>query len=161
MRKPPTQMRCAYARTTLVLSGAIRRFHDKNIKVYAWRWPAVRQVETDSPHHYAIDEAEYVVETLIPAGLDGYIVDPESDSGRSLDDWNKSSLAPLARSFCDTIKAGAAAAGVDHFRFGVTSGCNYPSHAGKPDIPWSEFIGASDAVYPQTYWRMTVGRDET
>ena len=143
------------------LPGAIDRFHQQQIKVYAWRWPAVRQVQDDLTHHYAADEANYVVQRLIPAGLDGYIVDPESEPNRAVDDWNNRSLAPLARSFCQTIKAGAAEAGIDHFRFGVTSGCNYPSHTGKPNIPWGEFIGASDAVYPQTYWRMTVGQGET
>jgi hypothetical protein len=147
--------------TNARLPGAIDRFHSNNIKVYAWRWPAVRQSQGDSTHHYAVDEATYVVQRLIPAGLDGYIVDPESEPNRAIDDWNDPSLAPLARSFCQTIKAGAAAAGVDQFRFGVTSGCNYPSHTGKPNIPWTEFIGASDAVYPQTYWRATVGRGET
>ena len=143
------------------LPAAIGRFHQNNIKVYAWRWPAVEQVENDTTHHYADDEANYVVQRLISAGLDGYIVDPESDDNRAIDDWNNASLAPLARSFCQTIKAGAAAAGLVDFRFGITSGCNFPSRSGKPNIPWAEFIGASDAVYPQTYWRMTVGQGET
>ena len=66
------------------LPAAIDRFHQNNIKVYAWRWPAVRQVQGDLTHHYAADEADYVVQDLIPAGLDGYIVDPDpSPTGRS------------------------------------------------------------------------------
>jgi hypothetical protein len=43
--------------------------------------------------------------------------------------------------------------GTNDFKFGITSGCNYPNASIKPNIPWDEFVGASTAVYPQTYWR--------
>ena len=55
------------------LRNAIAQFHQHGIKVYGWRWPAVK-ADTHSPHHFASDEANFVVQQLIPAGLDGYIV---------------------------------------------------------------------------------------
>ena len=134
------------------LPDAIGRFHDKGIKVHAWRWPAVQA--STAVHHFATDEANFVVDKLIPAGLDGYMVDPESETGRAVDDWNKTSLAPLAKDFCARIKEGAAAAGLVNFRFGTTSGCSYPNPNNRPNIPWREFAAASDVLLPQSYWRV-------
>jgi hypothetical protein len=86
-----------------------------------------------------------------PAGLDGYIVDPESD-GPGSNDWNRDGLNELAEDFCKTIKS---AAGRKSFVFGTTSGCGYPGPRGKPKIPWAEFFSASYILLPQTYWRWT------
>lgn len=138
------------------LPGAIRRFQQQNMKVYAWRWPAASPTQSKSPHYFATDEANFVVEELIPAGLDGYIVDPESEGDGAANDWNHTSLAPLARSFCQKIR-NAAPAG---FHFGITSGCTYPSHGMRPNIPWAEFAAASDALYPQTYWGMVNSHED-
>ena len=134
------------------LLGAIDRFHAAGIKVYAWRWPAAVRVAS-STHYFATDEAAFVVDHLIPNGLDGYVADPESDHAGDIIDWNHLALAPLARSFCRSILAGAAAAGRADFVFGVTSGCGYPLT--KPNIPWSEFVKVSGLLLPQTYWRWT------
>jgi hypothetical protein len=137
--------------------GIIGRFHALNKTVWAWRWPGV--VPSNNGTYYALRQAEYVANTLIPNGLDGYIVDPESDKTGPNDhqhdsnDWNQESLAPIAQQFCSTIKAAAQGR---RFLFGTTSGCAYPSPQGKPDIPWNEFFSASDALYPQCYWRMTL-----
>jgi hypothetical protein len=136
-----------------ILPGAIAKFHQQNVKVYAWRWPAVVAHPHSGSHYYAIDEANYVVQSLLPQGLDGYIVDPESDGDGDSNDWNHASLAPLAKQFCKIIKDGAQAAGNAAFHFGVTSGCTYP--VGKPNIPWAAFAAASDTLYPQSYWRWT------
>jgi hypothetical protein len=97
-----------------------------------------------------MDEAKYVAETLIPAGLDGYIVDPESEPGESYNDWNRTDLhlSQLATNFCTVIRS---AAKNTSFLFGVTSGGNYP--ASLKILPWREFVTASDAVFPQIYWR--------
>ena len=139
--------------TSPQLPGAIGAFHAASIGVYAWRWPAVVSTAT-APHHFADDEAKFVVQTLIPAKLDGYMVDPESDTGRAVDDWNQAGLSTLAKNFCTTIKNGAAAAGLTNFRFGTTSGCSYPDPNNRPKIPWAEFVAASDVLLPQSYWRM-------
>ena len=141
--------------TSLELPGAIGRFHRQNIKVYAWRWPAVVP-GAPGAHYFAMDEAKFIAEQLIPAGLDGYIVDPESENDGGLNDWNHATLAPLARSFCNMIKEAAPAG----FHFGITSGCAYPSPGMRPNIPWAEFVAASDALYPQTYWRMLNNHDD-
>lgn len=135
------------------LPSAIGRFHQRGIKVYGWRWPAVVPKPHSTTHYYAVDEANYVAEQLIPAELDGYIIDPESEPGSPDNDWNDSSLAPLAHSFCRTIRDAAVAAGRDDFVFGVTSGCDYPTSRRR--IPWAEFVAASDTLFPQTYWRWT------
>ena len=124
--------------------GTIKRFHDLNMKVYAWRWPSASKVG-------ALNEAKNVAKNLIPAGLDGYIVDPESDKAGAANDWNRSKLAPLAAEFCSTIKDAAPAS----FVFATTSGCAYPAANMKPNIPWKEFFTASNVLLPQTYWRWT------
>ncbi len=133
--------------TSSILPKAIAQFTAAGISVYGWRWPAVKQKLYHAPHYYALDEAHYVAKALIPAGLAGYIADPESDGAGQDNDWNSAEHAPLARAFCKQIKDAAPAG----FHFGVTSGCEYPT--GAPNIPWANFVAASDALYPQTYWR--------
>lgn len=124
------------------LPDTIKRFHDLGLKIYAWRWPPANQAGAQK-------EADFVAKKLIPKGLDGYIVDPESDKAGALNDWNRKECAPIALQFCATIKSAAPAS----FLFGTTSGCAYPAQ--KPNIPWKEFFTASDALYPQCYWRWT------
>jgi hypothetical protein len=94
------------------LPAAIGRFKALNMKVYAWKWPGVIPGESAN-HYYALDEASYVAKTPIPAGLDGYIVDPgphgqvDKKTGKKLsNDWDQAELAPIARQFCATIQAG-------------------------------------------------------
>jgi hypothetical protein len=102
-------------------------------------------------------EAKFVAEQCIPAGLDGYIVDPESDKKGDINDWNDKKHAQLAKDFCAVIKK---AAGGRKFMFGTTSGCAYPDPTGKPNIPWAEFFPPSDSLYPQCYWRWTNSNGE-
>ena len=61
-----------------------------------------------------------VVDTLIPAGLDGYMVDPESETGRPWDDWNNDEPAPLAQAFVPGSRISAAAGLMANPRFGTT-----------------------------------------
>lgn len=143
--------------TSTRLPDAIGRFQALGMKVYAWRWPSVIKAASTT-HYYALDEAKYVAEQLIPNGLDGYIVDPESDGhvkpngDKMPNDWDQKGLGGLATQFCKTIKDAAAG---KPFVFGTTSGCAYPGAGGKPNIPWTEFFAASDILLPQTYWRWT------
>jgi hypothetical protein len=108
------------------LAEAIPEIQNDGIKVYAWRWPAVRPTR-GVPHYYAPDEAKYVIDTLIPAGLDGYIVDAESDGPRKPNrQWDNQSLdvKKLATDFCvEIVKAGQKKPA---FHFGMTSGGSYP-----------------------------------
>ena len=126
------------------LPNTIGRFHDLRMKVYAWRWPPAHS-------NGAQKEADLVADKLIPKGLDGYIVDPESDKSSASNDWNRDVCEPIAASFCKTISEVAPAS----FVFGTTSGCAYPAINMKPKIPWKEFFSVSTALYPQCYWRWT------
>src|SRR5262249_55008806 len=134
------------------LATSMARFQAAGMKVYAWRWPAVVK---NQGGRYAIDEANYVAQTLIPAGLDGYIVDPESENDEGYNDWNRTNLpipvAQLATSFCQIIRSAAQTEGRPSFLFGITSGGNY--QATLANLPWQQFVSASDAVFPQIYWR--------
>jgi len=122
----------------------IKRFHDLGMKAYAWRWPPATDAGSQK-------EADFVATKLIPKGLDGYIVDPESDAAGAINDWNRTKCAPFAKAFCKTIKDAAPPS----FVLGTTSGCAYPAKGQRPNIPWAEFFGASNALYPQCYWRWT------
>jgi hypothetical protein len=145
------------------LPDAVGRFHQLGKTVWAWKWPGVMPADTDH-HYYAISEAEYVRDKLLPKGLDGYIVDPESDghinskTGKLMrNDWDQKKLAPVAAQFCKIINDAAP----QNFLFGTTSGCAFPAKTGKPDIPWKQFFGGSKALYPQCYWRAMLADKKT
>lgn len=132
------------------LASAIGTFHGAGIAVYGWRWPGVRPTD-DPPHYYAPDQADFVARILIPAGLDGYIADIESDGPDApSSDWSKRSLAPLGADFANAIKNAGRSKNPD-FLFGLTSGFDFPT--AYPHIPWDAFLDCADAVYPQVYWR--------
>jgi hypothetical protein len=122
-----------------------------NLKVYGWRWPYV--VAGYKNHAYAPEEAKFVAEQLIPAGLDGYIMDIESDEKGGGSDWDRTDvgdLSKLATDYCSVIKGAAEKCGRP-FTIGLTS------HARGftifPKIPWASFLAVADVLYPQTYWR--------
>lgn len=133
--------------TNTWLGDSISDIKKAGLDVYGWRWPAVLK-DTNASHHYAMDEARFVVD-LIGKGLDGYIVDPEGDTGRSVDYWNDRKYTKLAADMSDMIVTAGKKAN-DGFLFGLTSGCTYPT--GFPDIPWHEFVKRSDCLFPQVYW---------
>jgi hypothetical protein len=136
------------------LAAAIPRFHSQGIKVFGWRWPACRP--TTSPlNYYAPKQAAYVAGTLIPAGLDGYFPDIESDNDDGSNDWDNQGFAELARDFCKTIKAAAPAG----FVLALTSGAPQPHN--NANIPWAPFVAASDYLLPQTYWRIRTAQGGT
>jgi hypothetical protein len=151
---------CIRSDNDATLPGAIAAFHAANIAVWAWRWPAVELGPHQAPHYYAMDEADNLIKVLMPAGLDGYVIDPEADAKVTVNNWNNQ--GPLAQSFCQAVTA-AIAAGVPTcaapFRFGVTAGCTQPT--GDPNIPWAVFAGACDTVYPQAYWRAVINNVPT
>jgi hypothetical protein len=132
------------------LAGSISQFHVAGVKVYGWRWPGVRS-SNDPPNYYAPDQADFVVRTLIPAGLDGYIADIESDGAlHPARDWNSRALGPLADGFAKAISNAGKKQKAD-FIFGLTSGYDFPT--AFPQIPWDAFLAYCGAVYPQIYWR--------
>jgi hypothetical protein len=106
--------------------------------------------DADRTHSYALNEAKYVVD-LIDAGLNGYIVDPECDKKRPNECWSDRSLGELATQFCNMIKLHGRRKDQNFF-VGLTSGGTYPDPHNHPDIPWTEFVAHSDALFPQCYW---------
>ena len=141
-------MVCVRTNSTL-LKGLIDPFHKMHLTVYGWRWPYV--VKGYKDHAYAPEEAKHVAEELIPAGLDGYIMDIESDENGSAHDWDRTDvgdLKKLATDYCKVIKDAAVASGRP-FKIGLTSHArgfwNYPK------IPWDAFLAITEAIYPQTY----------
>jgi hypothetical protein len=141
------------ARTTNSwIATSIDKIHQSGLKLYAWRWPNVRQVPPENdPHHlYAMNEAQFVI-GLINSGLDGYIADIECDQPGDSNCWNDVALKPLATQFCTAIKKAGRAKNLDFF-FGLTSGGAFPEPNNRPNIPWAEFANESDALFPQSYW---------
>lgn len=128
------------------LANAIPRFRAEGIKVFAWRWPARTPVKSP-PNYYAVDQAKFVASTLIPAGLNGFYAEIESDGDGKPTDWDSAEYAPVAREFCKIITDAAPA----DFTFALTAGCGQPT--GNPHIPWAEFAPHITFVMPQTYWR--------
>ena len=138
----------------LLNKATIDTFHRQNIKVYGWRWPAIRPQPRSTTHYFALDEAQFVVDRFAD-GLDGYIVDPEADDdANAANFWNNAALKPLAARFAAKIRTGCG----PQFHFGITSGCSYPNRNSRPNIPWAEFLAVCDAGYPQSYWRADLGR---
>jgi hypothetical protein len=138
------------------LPGAIPNFHAAGIEVYAWRWPAVYDEGFHDRYYFADDQAKYVADELLPAGLDGYILDAEG-SAKAHQDWNsmKVDIAALTKRFFDTIvKQRNANVGrrlnKGKLLLGLTSGNRFPIQ--QPHVPWDEIVAYCDTLFPQTYW---------
>src|SRR5262249_24475113 len=115
-----------------LLQELIPKFHQTNVKVYGWMW--ARVIPHQPNHRYARDEADHVANNLIPAGLDGYIFDVESDDGEppTSHDWDRTDvedLTDLAKYYTTTIKNAFNARG-GQYLLGLTSHArgfsNYP-----------------------------------
>jgi hypothetical protein len=137
------------------LEDAIETFHNMKKEVFAWRWPGADGTPgapTKGPHYFIRDEANFVAQHLIDKGLDGYIVDPESNDDGDVNDWNRkvvagNKLSDLAMEFWRIISTKV---GARRFHYGMTSGCNFPKE--KSILPWAQFIAPCAAIYPQCYW---------
>jgi hypothetical protein len=144
---------------SLQLPQAIADFKALGKTVWAWRWPGVDDdlviEQKMGPHYFAPREANFVADLIKNHRLDGYVVDPESEQDKGVNDWDQITtnkgfdIRKLAVDFCKTIKDAAAD---KKFLFGFTSGNIYPDSRKK--FPWDVFVGASDALYPQSYWRV-------
>jgi len=125
-----------------------------NKTVWAWRWPGTKPADGYGWHYFIRDQAAYV-STLIKSGLQGFIVDPESNENKKPNDWAQdevdgNKLKDLATEFWTTLKGAAKGKNV---LFGMTSGNTFPAQESKKLIPWSEFAAPCQALYPQSYWR--------
>jgi hypothetical protein len=143
--------------TSPLLPALIPIFHAQNVKVYGWMWASV--VPHQPQHRYARDEANHVATNLVPAGLDGYIFDIESDDGNppTKHDWDRTDVEDLnllAQYYTSTIKNAFVARGTSYL-LGLTSHAR--GFSNYPGIPWQPFLSASSILYPQTYWRYNDG----
>src|SRR5262249_53200522 len=146
---------------TPLLPALMKTFKEQmKLKVYGWMYPHLTSM-TDHPDPtkparggYAKHEADYVAQTLIPAGLDGYIMDIESHNGGANKnaDWDRKDmdLTPLATYYTTTIKKAAGQANRP-FVIGFTSHVNCFNI--YPGTPWAQFKAVTDVMFPQTYWR--------
>ncbi len=123
------------------LPAAISAFHDRNIKVFAWRWPSAMR----DP---CMREADKIVD-LLDKGLDGYFVDPEGAPGKPYN-WDQPGLDALAEEFCRAITSAAPGK-----PFGTTS--HYRGKRTFSNLPWASFFRFSSLLLPQAYWRSTDG----
>src|SRR5262249_39516248 len=69
----------------------IDEYKKMNKTVWAWRWPGVRPSDAYGWHYYAPDQGKYVA-GLVKQGLDGFIVDPESNDNQKPNDWNQTEV---------------------------------------------------------------------
>jgi len=153
------------------LAGLIPELKGKGFKVYGWRYPqtedrgAAYNSDSNPPNNsYAPAGAAYVVNTLIKAGLDGYIMDIESDNDKNNPqpwrDWDRKDidLTSLATNYANALRAGANNCGRP-FALGFTSHAN--AFNIYPGTPWKPFIDVSDVIMPQSYWRFLDGNTKT
>jgi hypothetical protein len=141
--------------TSSELQGLIPTFKQMNVKVFGWRWPHVYP----NPHEANdtsvwTDEIRRMLYGLIPAGLDGYIFDIESDDGKLAQDWDNpdyKTLIPLmAQSITQIIKAAFDRRGTAYV-LGMTG--HQCAFSYFPGIPFQSFLNVSSVLYPQMYWQ--------
>jgi hypothetical protein len=153
------------------LAGLIPGLKVKGFKVYGWRYPqtedrgVANNSDSNPPNNsYAPKEAAYVINTLIKAGLDGYIMDIESDNDKKKPqpwrDWDRKDidLTSLATNYANALRTAANNCGRP-FVLGFTSHAN--AFNIYPGTPWKPFIDVSDVMLPQSYWRYLDGATKT
>ena len=128
-------------RTDNDLLKAVPAFHDKEIKVYGWRWPSAKQ-------DAAMKEANKAAD-LLTKGLDGYFVDPEGAKGKPYD-WDPNGLDQLAVKFCKKVKSASSGK-----PFGIAS--HYRGKYRHRKLPWASFFKYCNLFLPQAYWRSDFG----
>jgi len=146
--------------TSPLLRGLIPTFHQVQIKVFGWMW--ARVVPNQADHRYARDEANFVASELIPAGLDGYIFDVESDDTHppSAHDWDRTDVEDLTElaTYYSTALQSAFIARQTPYLLGLTSHAR--GFSNYPGIPWKPFLDTCSVLYPQTYWRYNKGENQ-
>jgi hypothetical protein len=121
----------------------IGKYHAAGLKVYGWLFPSV----IEGQGQYVSVEAAHVAKDLIPAGLDGYFIDPEGAADPR--NWDQTGLDQVARGFCKTVLDAVPPGRV--FQFGLTS--HYRARDTYPNLPWDAFLPSCDLLVPQSYWR--------
>jgi hypothetical protein len=130
------------------LEKAIPAFHDKDIKVYGWRWPVAKEIDDKTTRKLGTKEESARVVALIEKGLDGYYADPEGSEKSN--NWNKAGLENIARDFCITISQK-----LNGKPFGTTS--HFRGVDLFDELPWKVFFEYSTVFLPQAYWNTADG----
>lgn len=137
-------------------------------KIYAWRWANLFPDPASGPNP-SVDDSRYWknelvnAQKLIAAGIDGYILDIESDDGINSKkhnyqpyphDWDNPNISKADRAAIATnFAAGIAEAFSKRQRpyvLGLTS--HQRGFSNYPSIPWQPFLDVCNALFPQTYW---------
>jgi hypothetical protein len=102
----------------------------KAVGIQVWGW---HYVYGDDP----INEARIAISRVQGLGLDGYVIDAESE-------YKESGKATAARQFMSELRSGLGSSVPV-----ALSSYRYPS---LHPIPWSEFLAKCDYTMPQVYW---------
>jgi len=127
------------------LTSNISKFHDAGIKVYGWQYI----YGNDDVWSVAnVSEADVANQILNIPGIDGLIVDAESEYE------NLSNNKLIATAYLQAIRSQHP----DSFLAYTT----FARPASRPNFPYFEFNNYCDAVMPQAYWvdRTTTPTDE-
>ncbi len=106
----------------------VRALHARNIQVWGWHYVFGNQ---------PIPEARIAIRRVTELGLDGYVIDAESE-------YKTSGKASAARQFMRELRAG-----LGNTTPIALSSYRYPS---LHPIPWNEFLEKCDYNMPQVYW---------
>lgn len=113
------------------LNAAVTQaLHAAGLQVWGWHY-----VYGDNP----IGEARTAIEQVRSLGLDGYVIDAETE-------YKQTSKEAAATAFMDELRAGLPATPV------ALSSYRYPSYH---RIPWSQFLAKCDYNMPQVYWEQS------
>lgn len=116
-----------YTNTDLI-PPVVQSLKAKNIQVWGWHY-----VYGDNP----VGEANIAVSRTLSLGLDGYVIDAESE-------FKQSGKEAAARTFVNELRNGLPNLPI------ALSSFRYPSY--HPQFPWSVFLEKVDLNMPQVYW---------
>jgi hypothetical protein len=106
----------------------IKRLQAANVKVWGWHYVY---------GSYPEQEAEIAVKRTLDLGLDGFVVDAESD-------YESPSKAPAASRYMNILRSNLGSLPV------ALSSFRYPSYHAQ--FPWRNFLERCDFNMPQVYW---------
>jgi hypothetical protein len=106
----------------------VRALQDRKIQAWGWHY-----VKGDNP----IGEANKAIERVERLGLDGYVIDAESE-------YKQPGKAAAALKFMERLRSALPYTPV------ALSSYRYPSY--HPQLPWREFLEGCDYNMPQVYW---------
>ncbi len=110
----------------------------REVGIQVWGW---HYVKGDNPQ----GEAQLAIERTLELGLDGYVIDAESE-------YKKSGKAKSARRFMSDLRAGLPTIPI------ALSSYRYPKV--HPEVPFAEFLEGCDYAMPQVYFEKADNPEE-